>query len=175
MLRHAGTGPSRRGWRPSSAFRSRPERHVGLRRARASGAPSLAPLPPTPTPTHQPAHHRAHQVTGPFTEEVGPHDGNVHEITATSENGMAFFDVITPPYRSKVPFYKCNVEGLVEEVSVDYYSGGFEKRMCDYRGARPDLAAVDAACRDKHELTEEEHQLVYAAKARNKRWRRYQL
>ena len=75
----------------------------------------------------------------------------------------------------QVPFYRCNVEGLVEEVSVDFYSGGFEKRMCDYHGARPDLAAVDAACLDKHELTEEEQQLVYAAKARNKRWRRYQL
>ena len=77
--------------------------------------------------------------------------------------------------RLQVPFYRCNVEGLVEEVSVDFYSGGFEKRMCDYHGARPDLAAVDAACLDKHELTEEEQQLVYAAKARNKRWRRYQL
>jgi hypothetical protein len=99
--------------------------------------------------------------SGAHTHTVTPDEGNLHEITAKSENGMAFFDIITPSYSCKLPFFipRDDVgEGLLEEVDCGYFgSDNFRKKMVDYQGAPVDLEKFEAA---SVELTAAERALV---------------
>ena len=101
------------------------------------------------------------QGDGPQTHSVTPDEGNVHEITAISDNGMAFFDIITPSYSCKLPFFipRDDVgDGVLEEVECSYFGPeNFRKKMVDYRGPPVDLQKFKAA---SVELTPMEKRMV---------------
>merc|ERR1712188_161712 len=95
--------------------------------------------------------------SGAHTHTVTPDEGNLHEITAKSENGMAFFDIITPSYSCKLPFYVKTEDGLLEEVECSHFGNCFQKKMVDYPGLPLDVKKFKAA---SGELTASEMELV---------------
>jgi len=76
-----------------------------------------------------------HDLVGPCTHILLPDKGNLHDITASSPEGMAFFDIISPPYsKTDSPprccdFYEPTLDGYAMKV----------KRCPDGSGISPSL------------------------------------
>jgi hypothetical protein len=73
-----------------------------------------------------------------YIQHVQIDNGNLHEITANSKKGIAFFDIIISPYHNNLPFFierKDIGKEIVEQVECNHFnSEEFTKKIIKYDG-----------------------------------------